>query len=94
MRARALLPPSRVRPSANLQRTLQSTKCIEPAFSVARTTMRNIKRWRDAQDHPALDRGQHGGRTQTVPAGDGERLFHPFSERLAQLVNSVGGSYS
>lgn len=66
----------------------------KPAFSVARTTMRNIKRWRDAQDHPALDRGQHGGRTQTVPAGDGERLFHPFSERLAQLVNSVGGSYS
>ncbi len=36
------LPPS-------LARTLRSTNTIESAFSVARTTMRNVKRWRDGK---------------------------------------------
>jgi len=36
------LPPS-------LLRTFQSTNTVESAFSVARTTMRNVKRWRDGK---------------------------------------------
>lgn len=36
------LPPS-------LLRTLQSTNTIESAFSAARTSMRNVKRWRDGK---------------------------------------------
>jgi transposase-like protein len=36
------LPPS-------LLRTFQSTNTIESAFSIARTSMRNVKRWRDGK---------------------------------------------
>ncbi|MGH2800449.1 MAG: transposase [Thermoleophilaceae bacterium] len=35
--------------SPSLARTLQSTNTIESAYSVARTSMRNVKRWRDGK---------------------------------------------
>jgi len=35
--------------SPSLQRTLRSTNTIESMISIGRTTMRNVKRWRDAK---------------------------------------------
>jgi hypothetical protein len=40
---------------------LTSTNPVESMISIARTTTRNVKRWKDGEMGPPLDRGRDAG---------------------------------
>jgi transposase-like protein len=72
----------RLEASALLRKSFSSTNLIESAFSLGRTTMRNVKRW--------MNSGQRHRWIATALA-EGEKKFHKVRgyKSMAMLVNAI-----
>ena len=54
-----------------LRRSLACTNAIENAIGTVRTVTRNVKRWRNAEDGPQVDRRRPPGGPEVVPTPQG-----------------------
>ena len=65
-----------------LAKTLSTSNPVESMISIARTTNRNVTRWRDGQMVFALDRRGHAQRPTIPPPRQGAQADVPAHRRL------------
>jgi putative transposase len=69
--------------TGTLAKTLTSSNPIESMISIARTTNRNVTRWRDGQMVLRWDRRRHAQRPALIPPGQGPQAAAPTRRRTA-----------